>query len=320
MEWFGTHIAAWFMMPIFALSAFFGMHGGIAGGPMIPAGSSTPGVACTMEAKECPDGSWVGRTGPSCAFAACPIASTTPAKPAPKPTPAPVPPTPVATNIKIYSITPASGPVGTEVIIDGFGFTSDNTVHFGSGAIVSVPVSSSVAISCTTDPNCKGGIHQRLTFTVPQSVGPYCPPGKMIACPMYMQLITPGTYKVYVENANGTSAAVSFTVTGTSVNSGVSINGLDAPTTLPIGTPGTWTVHAVSNSTNANLHYAVLWGDEQTAGQSQIMAPAPSDVQTSASFTHSYQRSGTYTVQFTVTDDSGRSASVSSTIVVTPLY
>lgn len=29
-------------------------------------------VFCTMDAKMCPDGSYVGRTGPSCAFAACP--------------------------------------------------------------------------------------------------------------------------------------------------------------------------------------------------------------------------------------------------------
>tara|TARA_B100000745_G_scaffold290251_1_gene229027 strand:- start:196 stop:648 length:453 start_codon:yes stop_codon:yes gene_type:complete len=29
-------------------------------------------VACTQEAKICPDGSAVGRTGPDCAFAACP--------------------------------------------------------------------------------------------------------------------------------------------------------------------------------------------------------------------------------------------------------
>lgn len=29
-------------------------------------------VACTQEAKLCPDGSYVGRTGPSCEFAACP--------------------------------------------------------------------------------------------------------------------------------------------------------------------------------------------------------------------------------------------------------
>ena len=30
------------------------------------------GVACTMEAKLCPDGSAVGRSGPNCEFEACP--------------------------------------------------------------------------------------------------------------------------------------------------------------------------------------------------------------------------------------------------------
>lgn len=34
-------------------------------------GVIAPEVACTMEAKVCPDGSSVGRTGPSCAFAPC---------------------------------------------------------------------------------------------------------------------------------------------------------------------------------------------------------------------------------------------------------
>ncbi len=29
-------------------------------------------VACTMDAKECPDGSYVGRVGPDCEFAPCP--------------------------------------------------------------------------------------------------------------------------------------------------------------------------------------------------------------------------------------------------------
>lgn len=33
-------------------------------------------VACTMEAKICPDGSAVGRTGPKCEFAACPAVSS----------------------------------------------------------------------------------------------------------------------------------------------------------------------------------------------------------------------------------------------------
>ncbi|MFA6918773.1 MAG: DUF333 domain-containing protein [Patescibacteria group bacterium] len=39
---------------------------------------SCPGItACTMEAKICPDGSSVGRTGANCEFAECPATSTT---------------------------------------------------------------------------------------------------------------------------------------------------------------------------------------------------------------------------------------------------
>jgi len=34
-------------------------------------------VRCTLEAKQCPDGSYVGRVPPSCAFTACPTTSAT---------------------------------------------------------------------------------------------------------------------------------------------------------------------------------------------------------------------------------------------------
>lgn len=37
--------------------------------PAVPADEE---VACTMDAKMCPDGSAVGRSGPTCSFAACP--------------------------------------------------------------------------------------------------------------------------------------------------------------------------------------------------------------------------------------------------------
>ncbi len=42
-------------------------------------------VACTQEAKLCPDGSYVGRTGPNCEFAECPTdtANNTPPNPNP---------------------------------------------------------------------------------------------------------------------------------------------------------------------------------------------------------------------------------------------
>ncbi len=36
----------------------------------------TQPIACTMDAKICPDGSAVGRTGPNCEFAKCPDSET----------------------------------------------------------------------------------------------------------------------------------------------------------------------------------------------------------------------------------------------------
>ncbi len=46
-------------------------------GVFVPLSTNGP-VACTMEAMQCPDGSYVGRTGPSCAFAPCPTDTTAP--------------------------------------------------------------------------------------------------------------------------------------------------------------------------------------------------------------------------------------------------
>jgi hypothetical protein len=42
-------------------------------GPAHGTNMASSTVACTQEAKICPDGSSVGRTGPSCEFAACPL-------------------------------------------------------------------------------------------------------------------------------------------------------------------------------------------------------------------------------------------------------
>lgn len=39
--------------------------------------SATTDVVCTQDAKQCPDGSFVGRMGPRCEFAKCPFATTT---------------------------------------------------------------------------------------------------------------------------------------------------------------------------------------------------------------------------------------------------
>lgn len=46
-----------------------------------PSVSSSPTpLACTLEAKACPDGSFVGRVGPNCEFAPCPSFDTPPSQ------------------------------------------------------------------------------------------------------------------------------------------------------------------------------------------------------------------------------------------------
>lgn len=44
---------------------------------LVTRGHTSAPVACTAEAMQCPDGSWVGRTGPNCDFAACPTSTST---------------------------------------------------------------------------------------------------------------------------------------------------------------------------------------------------------------------------------------------------
>jgi hypothetical protein len=95
--------------------------------------------------------------------------------------------------LKVYAISPASGLAGSEVTITGFGFVADNAIHFGDRVILHVAIKSAIGIACTPNPNCRGGIQQTLAFPIPD--------------------VPPGPYGVWVENSNGKSNAVTFTVT-----------------------------------------------------------------------------------------------------------
>jgi hypothetical protein len=53
--------------------------------PQMPVNPGNRPIACTMEAKVCPDGSYVSRTGPNCEFAPCPGGTTGGASPVPQP-------------------------------------------------------------------------------------------------------------------------------------------------------------------------------------------------------------------------------------------
>jgi peptidoglycan hydrolase-like protein with peptidoglycan-binding domain len=98
----------------------------------------------------------------------------------------------------ISAINPAQGTIGSTVTVYGSGFNSASIVHFSIGAVKNVVVANNGTA---------------LSFTVPDSTGPYCKP--TMACPLYLQLITNGTFPVFVENSDGsTSNTVQFTVVG----------------------------------------------------------------------------------------------------------
>lgn len=121
-------------------------------------------------------------------------------------------PPPVSQTVSLYSIRPTAGAVGTTVSVTGFGLTNDNTVLMdGNVAARNLAITSSIAIACTTDPACHGGINQTIQFVVPSALSPYCAPG--MACAQYMREVTPGTYSITVMNDNGTSNTLKFTVT-----------------------------------------------------------------------------------------------------------
>lgn len=120
-----------------------------------------------------------------------------------------------------------------------------------------------------------------------------------------------GEYNVRVWQGDERSNPLSFTVTAAAAR--LSISGVDAPVRLAVGAEGTWTVHATT--AGDNLRYSVVWGDEGSA--SMRRAATSEQTQSSAEFTHTYEAAGTYKPKFTVTDvDSGRSASVSASVVV----
>lgn len=99
-----------------------------------------------------------------------------------------------------------------------------------------------------------------------------------------------------------------------------SINGIDAPTSLTAGQTGTWTVRA-SDPRNGLLSYSVDWGESSCPAGYVCSASAPisSVVRQTSTFTHSYVNPGTYTVRFTVRNDSGLSAQTTSTVTVTAI-
>ena len=104
-----------------------------------------------------------------------------------EPTPQPAP--------HIYEINPTLGAAGDKLTIIGFGFATSNTVHIGNLTIADVPIAWQAGITCIEKNSaCHPGINQALVFTIPR--------GGAI-----------GMHALTVENANGVSNMLMFTLT-----------------------------------------------------------------------------------------------------------
>ena len=145
-----------------------------------------PPVACTMDAKLCPDGSYVSRVAPSCEFAACPVATTT--------------------QLFISSISPSSGPIGTTIVFSGTGFMAHDT-------LVWMVKGTQKGLLWGGSPVSNLG-NQYIQATLTAKLCQQYTGGSGLQCSSWMD-ITPGVYEVYIENQYGKSNSVNFTVTTT---------------------------------------------------------------------------------------------------------
>ena len=102
-------------------------------------------------------------------------------------------------SVHIDSLSPATAKVGQLVQVKGTGFTATgNDIHFAEGGIKNA--------------GSVGGT--MLTFTVPSGVSGCDFFSNSGTCTQPVRQVQPGTYDVYVKNANGTSNTVKLTVSG----------------------------------------------------------------------------------------------------------
>ncbi|MBA3789081.1 IPT/TIG domain-containing protein [Patescibacteria group bacterium] len=173
----------------------------------------------------------------------------------------------------------------TMVTAYGSGFSSNgNTVRFGNSVISNVYSSNGTS----------------LTFTVPYN---------LTNTNSYST-----SYPVSITNSYGaTSNTVQFVLTNNGNQNGtVSITSVNGPTNVTTGTTNTYVVY-LTDTVNEQVTVTANWQDQSGNSTSQQAFISNNG---SVSLSHTYQNSGTYTIQFTARGNSGSYTSYNLTVVV----
>ncbi|HEY4517072.1 MAG TPA: peptidoglycan-binding protein [Candidatus Paceibacterota bacterium] len=316
--------------------------------------SSDP-VMCTMEMKECPDGTSVGRTGPNCEFASCGGVAL----------PSRVCPQILRTlsqgsrgddvlNLQTYLGVTATGYFGPLTASAVFRFQADEGLS--QVGIVGPLTRAAFARRC--------GIAQNGSFSASPTRGVVPLPVNFTYAPK-----TDDAGQYYIEFGDGEGQLMDvqqiYCIRAPCISPSVASHTYDsvgvytasvsrytaclysnprclmaqpAPLATVVitvgngGSVGTPSISGVDGPTtlalgasgtwsvhvtdsSGYLSYSVKWGDE-TAVPLAYGTAASAQISSSGTFTHTYAISGTYMPKFTVTNRSGESASASATVVV----
>jgi hypothetical protein len=153
-------------------------------------------------------------------------------------------------QVSVFGINPSSGYAGASVTLTGSGFTpSENIVRFEMN-------DSDTAYL----PNLSSNGNS-ITFTAP-SYSSYACQYTNPACSVMNKTLSPGTYRVWVQNQNGTSNQVSFTLQGGSTGQ-LALHSANPSS----GYVGTWvTLNGTGFASNGNK--IVFDGQYQTGNYS----------------------------------------------------
>lgn len=239
-----------------------------------------PPIQCTQEAKICPDGSSVGRTGPNCEFAACPGE-------------------PVACTLEYAPV------------------CGQPNISCPAGADCQRPLPKTYGNSCQMRADgatflYNGACRDKDPVTPPNSckvwndgcnscVRDY--PGGPMSC-TERACIWQGVPKCekYFDDVPRGGEPIIHAFTG--------------PTVLGKGEKGVWEIKA-SDPQNGSLSYQIDWGEKRYEGAfDAIAALAGSGFVQNTTFTHSYAFAGTYTITITVRDQQGLTAKTTTTVKV----